>query len=258
MVSIDPTDAPAMNYSQFHHQFLNLAPRQKNPTIDRIIPVDEGGQNLDIRLPVVKGFVKKFFKENKLTFSETVSLADEIFQHKITEEIAFAIELTARYREARELIFFEHAAGWIKFLTNWENCDRLCGQILGKILLKNPLLLPEIKQWAKSKFYWQRRCAVVVFIPALSHEGRRNLYKKSKFVKRCLEICGQLGQDQEKYVQKAVGWPIREITKWQGRQITYPWLLKNKHQLSSFVWHAALEKFSSQDKKALKKAFAQT
>ncbi|OGF46671.1 MAG: hypothetical protein A2231_06030 [Candidatus Firestonebacteria bacterium RIFOXYA2_FULL_40_8] len=241
-----------MDYSDFHRQFQKLAPKKKNPLIDRIIPVDKGGQNLDIRIPVIKNFVRQFHRENNLPFKAAVALANDCFKGKITEEVAFGIELVARHKESRSVEFFPRAERWIKFLTNWENCDRLCGQILGKILRENQVLIKEIKKWADDKSPWKRRCAVVSFIPALAQEGRSGQYKKSKFIKPCLEICLKLGQDPAPYVQKAIGWPVREITKWGGEKITFAWLKKNKNNLTSFVFHSSLEKFPKKTKMELK------
>ncbi len=241
-----------MDYQALHREILKIAPRNKNLMIDRMTPVDNGGSNLGIRVPVVKKFVSNFHQKEKPTFKEAVFLADECFKQKITEEIIFAIELTAKYKEARDVKFWNHATGWIKYLTNWENCDRLCGVILGKILLQNPELAVELEKWSKDKFYWRRRCAIVSFIVPLAFEGKNKLYGQSKFIKSCLGICARLGNDPNLYTQKAVGWPIREITKWGGRDLTFNWLVKNKNKLSGFVFHASLEKFSPKDKSSLK------
>lgn len=221
--------------------------------IDRIIPVDYGGKNLGIRIPVIKEFVRHFHKTEKPTFKEAIELADECFRRKITEEIVFALELAAKYPETKKAEFWPHAADWIDYLTNWENCDRLCGVILGKILLANPRLIRDLRKWAQAENFWRRRCALVSFVVPLAFEGRNKLYQKSKFIGPCLGICKLLGKDSEMYVQKAIGWPIREITKWGGRDIAFDWLTKNKTRLSSFVFHASLEKFSPQDKLKLKK-----
>lgn len=89
-------------------------------------------------------------------------------------------------------------------LDNWSVCDILAMSGITPIVYSRPeLVLPLSEKWIQHTDKWIRRFGVVTLLG----------YKKVKTKDHVFRILGNVMEDEEKDVKKAVAWILREITK---------------------------------------------
>lgn len=136
--------------------------------------------------------------------------------------------------------------GWVTRLDNWVHGDNLCS-LYGKLIESNQKeMLKTYQTWNKAKHPWKRRCSLV----GLYYYSAQR--KKPVPFSRAKPLVHNLLYDDEYYVQKGVGWTIREMYNVYPKK-TYEYLCQIAEVLSPHAWQAATEKLSKKDKEQLKK-----
>jgi 3-methyladenine DNA glycosylase AlkD len=88
-------------------------------------------------------------------------------------------------------------------LDGWAVADNLA-PVAAKCLLADPRRLDAVEKWVSSRHLWTRRAALVFTLP-WTKEGRDP--------ERMLGWASDLAPDPEWFIQKAVGWWLRELSK---------------------------------------------
>jgi 3-methyladenine DNA glycosylase AlkD len=136
--------------------------------------------------------------------------------------------------------------GWTGKIDNWAHSDGLSG-LYSYLLEKRPaLVLPQLKKWNKSKNPWERRQSVVGLI---HYHSKRNEVLPYSILIPFIE---NLLDDEDYFVQKGVGWALREIGNIYHKE-TYGFLKKNYARISGTAFAAAAEKLNPQEKEELKR-----
>lgn len=138
---------------------------------------------------------------------------------------------------------------WQGGVTDWGLCDSL-----SKIYTRMLELAPEkvyrvLKAWNKDKDLWKRRQSVVSL---LYYSRTKKVYLPFNAIEPL--ITGLLS-DKEYYVQKGVGWALREMHNVYPKE-TKAYLEKNIRKVSSIAFTIAMEKMGEAEKnkfKALRK-----
>lgn len=133
---------------------------------------------------------------------------------------------------------------WSSIIDNWAHSDGLCSTY-SKIFELNPsLYLATYKKWNKHKNPWLRRISMVGLIYySRARRSHPRFQLAQEFVRPHFSA-------SEYYVQKAVGWTLREMYNVYPKE-TLIWIDKNVHQISSIAWVAASEKLPLATKKKL-------
>jgi 3-methyladenine DNA glycosylase AlkD len=133
---------------------------------------------------------------------------------------------------------------WQKSVVNWGMCDAL-SKIYTKILEIIPgEVLKQLEQWNKSTNLWDRRQSVV---------GLLYFSRTKKVVlpyNTIIPFINELIGDQEYYVQKGVGWALKELYNVYPIE-TLRYLEDNIMRVSSTAFGAATEKLKKEDKEKL-------
>lgn len=134
---------------------------------------------------------------------------------------------------------------WAHQIDNWAHSDGL-SYLLAKIYEINPLKLKNTYlKWNRDKNPWLRRLSIV----SLFYYS--NLRAKNPPFNQAKKIVHPLLKDPDYYVQKGVGWTLREMYNvYPDKTLIY--IKENIHQISSVAWIAASEKLNSKDKLTLK------
>jgi 3-methyladenine DNA glycosylase AlkD len=138
-------------------------------------------------------------------------------------------------------------------IENWAHSD-IYSDCLSRILEVNPQkVMPTLEKWNISTNPWKRRQSLVSLFYYQS--GRKKLPSKTKVFK----FLKNLLKDEHYYVQKGVGWTLREAIQAYPTE-TYVFVEKNLEVLSSIAFTTVMEKVPShkKDKYKVKRSRART
>lgn len=203
---------------------------------------DDGLERIGLRVPVVReAFKREFGQSDHLTKKER-DFWDKIWRDsRFMESMSLAI-YAFQYRSLNkaELTLIKK---WVSKVKCWEHSDDL-SKIFALAVEENPdWMMATLKKWNKSKNLWERRQSLVGLI---EYHGKR---KKVLPFKTLISFIRPLLTDQEYYVQKGLGWTLREIYCLYPEK-TMSFFEKNLNSIHSTAYSAAVEKL---DKKTRQK-----
>ena len=136
---------------------------------------------------------------------------------------------------------------WSPRAKCWPHADQLCG-LYASILEQDPeRVLPVLDRWSRGRLPWKRRLSIVSLIYYANSRSR-----VLPFAQLLPLIERQVDVDHV-YVQKGVGWSLRELGNVYPEQ-TWAWLERNATRLSATAYSAAVEKRSKAERDGLKAA----
>ena len=192
---------------------------------------------LGLSLPVQRQISKDGFEFSNQPIEVQLRIWDDIFHTTDLHEAKFQalFFLESVLKKINNELIWEKAKHWVKGIDNWAHSD-LLSSVYSKMLEQNgDMIYPQLVKWNISKFHWERRQSVVSLL-----YYRRNRKKFLAFEKM-ISLVENLLEDEEYYVQKGVGWTLREL--WQvDEKMTEQFLLKNLSRISSIAYIAAVEK----------------
>jgi 3-methyladenine DNA glycosylase AlkD len=202
---------------------------------------------LGLRLPVIHKIEMSGFPFYKDTSKQVLQTWSHIWQTSKIHE-AMLVPLLY-YRRNIHLLDDEHwrtMKRWIERVENWEHADALCALYSIHLEKVPKLVMPTLKKWNRSQNPWKRRASIVSTIYYASPR------RKTPTLKTVLSLIKPLLRDKDAYVQKAVGWQLRECYKLWPRQ-TFEFFKKHVLSFSAIAFSYATEKLTAQEKKTLKK-----
>lgn len=199
-----------------------------------------------LRLPVMQKIVRDGFTFYDQSEKTILKIWNEIWNTGRWHEILY---LPLFYYRKRKDILGKYEWSvmkhWIERVENWEHSDSL--SYLYSIFFERfpKMVLPTLKQWNKSKNPWKQRISIVSLIYYVSPN------RISPSVDIVLNMVEPLIKSKDKYVNKAVGWTLRESYKLYPKE-TFTFIKKHIHKLSANSFSYATEKVSKQQKMELK------
>jgi 3-methyladenine DNA glycosylase AlkD len=183
--------------------------------------------------------------KHEMTFDDYRLLGNKLISTGRYEETSYAIVFNSQFTDHYQREHFDIFGGWLeKDIRNWAHTDILCSLILSHFLLKKVVTPLDFASWTKSSSKWKRRAVPVTFIEIL---------KTGISIDRLLEIIDPLMPDPEKFVQKGLGWFLREAWKVHPQAIE-KYLMKWKDSCGRTIVQYATEKMD----KPLRKKFTKS
>lgn len=188
---------------------------------------------LGIRTPIRRKLMKQFIKENGLPQKD--KLKDIIFSlWDLPEREYQQAALDILERAKKDLT--TNDMSWLSTLivkkSWWETVDVLSPRIFGYMFLTNPELVPlYAEKWIENENIWLQRAAILYQLK----------YKEKTDEERLFRSILRRASSDEFFVQKAIGWALREYAK------TQPDHVKNfvsQHSLKPLSTREALKHFS--------------
>ncbi|MDG1949382.1 MAG: DNA alkylation repair protein [bacterium] len=161
---------------------------------------------LGLRLPMMRALIKEGFSFYKNSDKEILAIWNTIWNEATTHEV-MAMALFYYTEKKRELtpMHWKTMKSWVNKLDSWEHADTLCW-IYSRIYEQYPKLVePMLFKWNKSKNPWIQRCSIVSTI----YYASKN--RKAPNLTTVLTLIEPLISHKDPYVQKAVGWQLREV-----------------------------------------------
>ncbi len=145
-----------------------------------------------------------------LTVPERVALADGLWKTDVFEARVAAAKLLTQARLRPDEDAWRLIAGWVPEFDSWAIADHAASAAQRR-LVAVPERLDEVAAWTRSEHLWTRRAALVSTLPwaKLNHPSAAQLAERE----RVLGWAEAYVADREWFIQKAVAWWIRDLSK---------------------------------------------
>lgn len=199
---------------------------------------------LRISVPTLRGIIKgQLLSFQQFDFSQQAAIYDYIWNTSNTFE---AMSIAIYPFQHRSLAYdeFLQIAKWIDRCSCWEHSDDL-SKIYAQVLEEHPdWILSYYVEWNSSPNLWKRRQSIVGL---LEYSSKR---KKNLGFKKLVSFVEPLLNDDEYYVQKGIGWTLREIYNVYPAE-TLAFIETRLVDISSIAYSAATEKIAKEKKQEL-------
>lgn len=202
---------------------------------------------LGLSLPLQRKISKDGFSFSSQPLNEQFKIWSSVYLssnlHEAKFQALFFVQGGMKKIDHRDV--WQEVKNWVHGIDNWAHSD-LLSSIYSIILEQEPeLIYPELKKWNKSENLWVRRQSVVSLL--YYKRNRKNFIP----FEHMIVLVENLLTDEAYYVQKGVGWTLREL--WQvDDQKTFDFIDKNLHLITSVAFTAAVEKVPADIKQAWK------
>ena len=147
-----------------------------------------------------------------------VAIADGLWQTDIYEARLAAAKLLTQARiRPDDTAAWQLIASWTPDFDSWAIADHACmaGQ---KRLVADPSRLDEVEPWISSDHLWTRRAALVITLPwtKQNHPKPAELAARD----RILGWAAEMVPDHQWFIQKAIAWWLRELSKHDAPRVT--------------------------------------
>ncbi len=153
----------------------------------------------ETQVPELKVLAKRLHQEYNL--KQFYSVFNKFWKSRKAREMSLAIYTLQLYKDDFDLVTWGFVKQKLREIRSWDKIDSVAINIIGEILIKNPIISREIINLSRSKNPWYKRTAIMSTIP---------LIKENDF-RLALEVINTNLYDKNEHVQKAVGNALKEI-----------------------------------------------
>lgn len=200
-----------------------------------------------LTVPFIRSYLKKGILYPNYDLNEQLNFWHYAYINSSLYEIKLLALLfvEANFKKLDHSHIWVTTKEWVKHIDNWAHSDGL-SDIYTKLLHHNEKeVYQQLSAWNKSTSQWERRQSVVSLLYYSSKKTKLLPYNK------LISLVKPLLKDEAYYVQKGVGWCLREIGNVypkEQRVFVKEHLLK----LSSVAFTTAIEKYDPKEKEPLK------
>ena len=201
---------------------------------------------LGLTVPQQRAVAKHAFSFYQKSPAEILSIWDGIWKTTKWFEVR---SLALLYYDEKEHVYglkeWSVLRHWVDQVDNWAHSDSLAS-VFAELHERYPdRLYPVYERWIKDKNPWRRRAALTGL---LYYSSQRETYPSFE---KIMAIVSQAVGDKEIYVQKAVGWTLRECFNVYPEE-TFEKMLAWAAIIHPAAWYAVNEKLTLAQKKRLK------
>ncbi len=146
----------------------------------------------------------------ELTLDDRIALAAELWRTDIHEARVAAAKLLTQARIRPDQAAWDLIVTWVPDFDGWALADHasIAGQ---KRLVADPSRIDTVEDWVTSPHMWTRRAALVMTLPWT----KQNFPKPQDLAirSRVLAWCATLAEDPDWFIQKAVAWWVRDLSR---------------------------------------------
>ena len=160
-----------------------------------------------VSLPNMDAAIKQTLGD--LTQDEALSLCVRLWREPVWDLKIVAGRILARKSIDPDAKVWGFVTERLADLDGWAVADNLAS-VAWRCLIADPRRLDAVDAWIESRHLWTRRAALVFTLPWT--KGERD-------PERMLGWAARLADDREWFIQKAIGWWLRELSKRDGRRV---------------------------------------
>ena len=166
--------------------------------------------HLGVRNPVVDELVREWRAALGRDLDARVALSDGLWRSDIHEARIAAAKLLTQARIANDEPVWRTIRGWAPDFDAWAIADH-AASAGARRLSAHPARLDEIESWTTDENMWIRRAALVFTLPW--SKGRHLTGDDRARRERILGWAASYVDDREWFIQKAIGWWLRSLSK---------------------------------------------
>lgn len=202
---------------------------------------------LGLTVPQQRAAFKKGYGFSVRSLEEQLPVWDYVWHHARTHEakIQGALYLGSLKPISDVDFVWSITKTWPDTINCWDQSDEVSKAFSYMFEVKPGLLYPQYKAWNGDENPWKRRQSIVgLFCYAQLHQKHPPLKKVLPLVKRLLG-------DEDYYVQKGVGWTLRETYNVYPQE-ALDFVLKHAGDIHPDAFSAAIEKMTPAEKSKVK------
>ncbi|MFD2172532.1 DNA alkylation repair protein [Rhodobacter lacus] len=184
---------------------------------------------LGVPVPLIEDSARLWRAQCSL--EERVALAAALWRSDIHEAMIAAAKLLTQARIRPDETVWELIASWAPEFHGWAVADHACNAG-GRRLLAAPERLDTVETWLQNSNMWTRRAALVIALPFT--KSNHPTEEEQAIRARILTWCVALAPEREWFIQKAVGWWLRELSKHDAPTVRH-WLDTHGATLKPFA-----------------------
>jgi 3-methyladenine DNA glycosylase AlkD len=163
---------------------------------------------LGVPVPTIEDLTDRWRAE--LSLDDRLALAADLWRTNIHEARVAAAKLLTQARIRPDDAAWALILSWVPDFDAWAIADHasIAGQ---KRLVADPSRIGTVEGWVTSPHMWTRRAALVMTLPWT----KQNFPKPAELAvrDRVLGWCATLADDPDWFIQKAVAWWVRDLSK---------------------------------------------
>ncbi len=173
-----------------------------------------------------------------------VALAAGLWDSNIHEGRVAAAKLLTQARIADDGAVWDLIASWVPQFDAWAIADHVCDAGRRR-LMADPSRLDQVEAWTVAPLMWQRRAALVMTLGWT----KQNFPKPAEVAARdrVLGWAGQYVEDKDWFIQKAIAWWLRDLSKHDAARVAL-WMAEHGPHMKTWARKEAC-KYLKQDAK---------
>ncbi|MFN3955558.1 MAG: DNA alkylation repair protein [Pararhodobacter sp.] len=185
---------------------------------------------LGVAVPMIEALVRDW--RAACTLDARLALAAGLWESDIHEARVAAAKLLTQARiRPDDSAAWALITGWAEGFDSWAIADHasIAG---GKRLVADPSRLDHVEGWLDHENMWTRRAALVMTLPwtRLTHPKPHEVAVRH----RVLGWAAELAEEREWFIQKAVGWWLRDLSR-HDAVLVRDWLERHGARLKPFA-----------------------
>ncbi|MEL6619816.1 MAG: DNA alkylation repair protein [Pseudomonadota bacterium] len=164
--------------------------------------------HLGVPNPVLNDLTRGW--RQSLSVPQRVAVADGLWRGDVFEGRVAAAKLLTQARIRPDDGVWRLIMSWVPDFDSWAIADHACmaGQ---KRLVADPSRVDEVERWTTSDHMWTRRAALVITLPWTKQNHPTDNDRAIR--DRVLGWAAGYVADRDWFIQKAVGWWLRDLSK---------------------------------------------
>ncbi|WP_417523796.1 DNA alkylation repair protein [Marinovum sp.] len=163
---------------------------------------------LGVRNPALNDLAKAW--RQALSLPDRLALAQALWQSDIHEARVLAAKLLTQARIRPDTEVWEVIRSWVPEFDGWAIADHVCSAGERR-LIADPARLDEVEAWTTSDHMWTRRAALVITLPWAKMDHLKPAQEAERA--RILSWAAGYVEDRNWFIQKAVAWWLRDLSK---------------------------------------------
>jgi 3-methyladenine DNA glycosylase AlkD len=234
----------SMNYSQYETEIYAKLLPLGDPSHSALMKnyMKSQLEFLAIKVPVMRQVARNGFSFYSQSPEEVLAIWNAIWFSSSCFEV-MSMPLFYYGRQGRKIspATWPPLSTWSGHVENWAHCDSLAS-IYSYLLAQNfDEVYKVLQQWNHAESQWLRRLSMVSLI---HYSGKKAVFLPLDKVLPMLENCLD---DERPYVQKAIGWVLREANYVYHAEIS-AFIEQHLADLRAIAFAAATERFSEAER----------